>query len=48
VAASDDDIDAVFASTPARMAQQGLMAVFTLTNRYDFHGCFFPLSQASV
>ena len=48
VDASDDDIDAVFASTPAWLVQQRLMAVFALTNRYDFHGCFFPTSQASV
>jgi len=38
VDASDDDTDAVFASTPARLAQQRLVAVFASTNRYDFHG----------
>ena len=48
VDASDDDIDSVFASTPAWLVQQRLMAVFALTNRYDFHGCFFPTSQAFV
>jgi len=38
VDASDDDTDAVFASTPARSAQQRLVVVFASTNRYDFHG----------